>query len=1772
MAYTTPKKYTTGAIPDESAFLQRNRERYDISKPVNVDLTGTMLEQAKQAPRKLSMYEQMQNELITQKPVETKKSAALSFNDTIKNMSDKTFAFGSSIANKLGADAIGYFRGIQSAVESVQASAIGEDDKTRTQILTEAYKDIASGSDIVGGLKKIFGITTSVPVVLAAGEAAGKTIGNVARGNLDIADAAVKAIQDSGLRGILSRNAKTDVDAILKPLERELQTEAQKADEKIGFIPSTITGGIGSLPSSVATQAIPFKLGYGLMFIRSFRGAQEEAWNIEKSTGRKLSDKDVYLYALSNAGLEVGIEASFNKIGSSIGDVVQKATGGKYGVGLAKSDGWVKELFRKYVLKVGKDATGDVAQKIATTPFKQFLKDISEGFAGEGLEEIANAIGSAVVGKLTVKPDDTLQFNDPESSMYWKSILSAGLSGGFGGLFGVGGVSVLSNFLNEHGNKTVEEVFSDPQISSKLNEVLATSSQIESVQDGAVQAVADVVRYAETEAPIEQPVEEVTAQEPEAIQATTMPAEAPTMAQDAVEAQTQESTTPIAEAVAEPARAVEQYAGKDVGIHFGNLGKAEFLRNQTGTRNTGHFGTGTYFVSPSYAETMSKSRNYGERPAYSVNFSDYNLFKPQNSNKGLKFHDALRFLNNKITFNADRILNGEILEYNKIEDALYDWEETITDETPRGDNGKLSALDSYLIELYGQEEIEYAKETEPMWRKYEELVKKSERIVNNLNSDIEYFNDFVVPELSLQTGTSNNEILKIIKNVSKKYSKNGKIDFNTTEDTISTEVMKQLGYEGVDVRGLTGLDDEQYGSVIYDLKQPKPTPSKPVESELVKESQKADESGRIGIVAKGFEPQAETQEPKWKKTISEDTRKAIEKASTPYADKNVLQEIKDKLSKFREYVMLGSVPIETSEGDIRRLFREARVSDQYAKGMAENVIAKAYNKAGKSKQELLRYAILYLDIKEDLDRGLYDKKTGLMFNIKSPEEALKTAEEIQKELDKDENSLVREAMETRKRLMDEIRNELIAEGNEAGIDFRHVKAKNNYMYHAILEYREEFNQALRAKGAKKGNNRVEYLQRSGSVLDYLSDPLMADFLILQKLQKDTARMRLYNAIKQKDISKTLAYTEDNDWIIPVGYSELNPAKMGIVHVDAYDKSRIREIKSAELEKRGIDPKSAMGRKLIAKATTVLNKNTIVVPTQIVDAVVNEFNPRESASGKLTKKLMNVWKYTKIRLPNTVIKYNTRNFFGDLDAMIAGKPSAIRFVAKAAKELYGYFYRGGVLTKELESYVKRSGMTTGQTPQELKTFKSSSLIKAYEESTKTSDVAKRIIRRLWKALTLETFTNFREQVLRYATYLSYAQELTRKDSNGLPKSYAASIPAEIQSIKNPLDRAFKLSNDLIGAYDDVSIFGQWAADHLMPFFRFTEVNNKRYYRMIKNVFYNDANSMNSVAKDVVTKSARFARVGGVAMFRAAKLMVGISAFYGALALSNSLLAGDEEEELPEEVRNKPHITIPRWLTGSDRIYYIDRLGSFAELLDMYGLDYGLKSDLADVASGKKNLGDKLKEIALSPLYQLYNSSWPATKIVYELVTGKTYYPDPTKPSAIRDTWEYIFGQVGLKDEYKAIVGKPIAEGSYWTSKRNLLWNSVLPGDAALYDTMDMVSDYYAFIGESGTYSQFMDKDTDKYKRSQAAYYYKMALKLDDYKAAEKYLAEYVAYGGTKKTLKQTMQYIDPTAGMNASKRADFLEWLTPEQKERYDKGMEWYREILEASAEMEFPSE
>jgi hypothetical protein len=378
---------------------------------------------------------------------------------------------------------------------------------------------------------------------------------------------------------------------------------------------------------------------------------------------------------------------------------------------------------------------------------------------------------------------------------------------------------------------------------------------------------------------------------------------------------------------------------------------------------------------------------------------------------------------------------------------------------------------------------------------------------------------------------------------------------------------------------------------------------------------------------------------------------------------------------------------------------------------------------------------------------------------------------------------------------------------------------------------------------------------------------------------------------------------------------------------------------------------------------------------------------------------------------------------------------------------------------------------------------------------------------------------------------------------------ASVKKEIKSITDVRDRAAKLANDVIGAYDDVSILGKYMADRIMPFYRFYEVNMKRYFRMTMNTFRYDPDLMASQGSRFAKQAKQFGKWGAFTTYKVAKTMIGLGIFQGLmLTLFNNLFAGDDEDKLPEDVKRKPHLTIPGWVFGDDNLHYITDLGSFSEFLSYFGLDYGVMNDIKDIATGRLDVNDYLKNAAKSSVFDVVTGSMPGVQLVIAALGGVTLYPDPTKPVQIKDTLEYLADQVGMKDEYTAIAGLPMPEGQYSQQFIQSIFKEITPGEAAVWDAYDLVDKYRQLNNLGERYSTKYDYSTEEGKRHLAAYNYKVAIKMQDKDAAEKYLAEYIAYGGTGKKFDSVMKWWYPAAGLSKDEKEGFEQWLSEDDED------------------------
>lgn len=128
------------------------------------------------------------------------------------------------------------------------------------------------------------------------------------------------------------------------------------------------------------------------------------------------------------------------------------------------------------------------------------------------------------------------------------------------------------------------------------------------------------------------------------------------------------------------------------------------------------------------------------------------------------------------------------------------------------------------------------------------------------------------------------------------------------------------------------------------------------------------------------------------------------------------------------------------------------------------------------------------------------------------------------------------------------------------------------------------------------------------------------------------------------------------------------------------------------------------------------------------------------------------------------------------------------------------FRGAELKGSLRDYFKRGGFGGLVTVSELSDVHQ---LPGFQELSQQyggdpRNIPKKAWDGYWKKARLAT--DWREAILRYANYLSFLQQIETK---GKPKSYAASIPEAVEALKDPKDKAYKLANELMGAYDQVS---------------------------------------------------------------------------------------------------------------------------------------------------------------------------------------------------------------------------------------------------------------------------------------------------------------------------------------------------------------------------------
>jgi hypothetical protein len=744
-----------------------------------------------------------------------------------------------------------------------------------------------------------------------------------------------------------------------------------------------------------------------------------------------------------------------------------------------------------------------------------------------------------------------------------------------------------------------------------------------------------------------------------------------------------------------------------------------------------------------------------------------------------------------------------------------------------------------------------------------------------------------------------------------------------------------------------------------------------------------------------------------------------------------------------------------------------------------------------------------------------------------------------------DSPIVKDALIRRDQVWNKIKSDYSDSMKSIGFNVEERFARKNYFRHQVLEYVNMKGLFGTGKRLKTPTNRGFLKSRQGSALDINTNYLEAEHEIMAQMIYDTEIAKTIKRIDDKyniiDKLRKQAKQEKTtyDQIIPEGYIEWQPREGNVFYMADTIPARLAEkITSGAIEELGISAKD------IGKALAMGGKRrSMVIKQELADTLDNLYKTRsENPLLEARRKIMRGWKIWQLISPRRYPKYNLRNITGDLDAVIAGNPAHLKKVPEAVKDLYqGFVHKK--MSPDLQDFFERGGMGATLQAQEMGSINSLKMFaKMIERKGEVKNIPFKVWSSYWKAARMST--DFREAILRYASYLKLKEEM-EKSSDGLPKSYLASMPDEVKGLSNIKDRAYLMQNDLLGAYDRISVFGQAMREQIFPFWSWKEANAKRYWRLFHN-----AATEGKLASAVGRKFIGAAAVKTpYRAYRIGKFMIKAGALWGLLQVWNNTRYPEEEKQLPEGIRQKPHIILGRDDKGE--IQYFSRLGAVPDLLEWIGLDAA--PEYIDRLSRGESPAVIAKEMAKQPVNIMASGSVPFAKLALEVATRRALFPDVFKPRTIRDRGLHIAQSFGLDNEYKELIGLP--RKPYEKSIKKAFIYSIDPLEAAYGETYSLKQKYLKKIGKYGEGFWLTTTGNDLYN-------VKLAIRYGDNESAGKYLEKYFSDGGTVNGITKSLMAMEPLYGMSDKEQNEFLDSLNKDELLKVSMAYEFFARMFD----------
>jgi len=841
--------------------------------------------------------------------------------------------------------------------------------------------------------------------------------------------------------------------------------------------------------------------------------------------------------------------------------------------------------------------------------------------------------------------------------------------------------------------------------------------------------------------------------------------------------------------------------------------------------------------------------------------------------------------------------------------------------------------------------------------------------------------------------------------------------------------------------------------------------------------------------------------------------------------------------------------LEWAQGEVRRMLRILKERYRITAEVVGNEVKAIYNPLGKELKFAMDMYMLLPDIIEDIETGKYSDD-NLPFGFTSIQQVYLEYERIRTAANDPENTTVKKAKERLEDLHTAKVDKFMGMAKEIGFDPSRLFLRKQYLHHEIIEYMEKAKTDTYYKNKMSGI----FKARDGSVKPYVTDSAIAYFLAFRKMEEDMAKMELMIELKKQDAKGKWGKDKNGRYIAGDGYSLLWSTDFGFTFPENLLKQNaVQNVKDFAKANNLTDDDPAV-LKMMQKALKTEQNMYFIVPSNVAIAIKKAFLPAQDANAlsKLYLGAKQGWQQWMLKAPHLALKYQTKNAIGDINKLFESLPGALKlqYTKKATAELWQYMYGNKEVTARLLKYIREGGLLSGLSDITLEDFRKIEAFDFYDKKGNLKPME--AIRYAFGKGTgaIDKFYTFREQILRFAGF-NYLIDHVLNNKRALPADgfYFRSNPVEIKSIRTVEGRAYKIIDDIMGAYDDVSPAGQAFSKWVYSFWRYQETLVKGYFQELINVWYKDPDIIVQVGRSYADKFKATTTLGASALWKLGKLVIKYSAIPLAMFAWNRMVVPDEDDDVPEWARDNPHITLGKFF---GKTWYISDTSSLFNALRWIGFD-DIYYNLEELITGDFKLGKEMLENVQAPSDEMLNGMLPMFQWVLELKKGEDFYTG----GKIYDWWGHVFDNFQMGGVYRTLLNKPVK-------------NEVLFGMTPIKSAMKNESDYWEIYELRDDYLKSIDEYRDmqfgKNKKDLALYNFRTSIRFNDNDSALKYLKQYMGLSSAKdntqlvNNIEASARAMNPLQSLGKDNIDKFKATLTGKDLQTLEQGMEFYEQF------------